>query len=575
MKLNFLLTILLTFMSFILFSQEKIKHEKRIFINEEDKMFIQKDLPVYIYISTSKDSTKKILLKSKKTREYTNPMYFDSEGYNTIRSPWAVDNKSKKIVIPKTDIIFDIYSDSKPPITKIEFKGKFINKNDTIILSKDTDIILKSKDELSGVQNIYYSINNENYKEYQNNLNLIDENKYILKYYSVDNVGNVESIKIINIIIDNSPPKSILKYKGDVYKKIISNESFLIIESSDNIEIKKTFFSINDSEFFEYNNKILASNLKEGEHIIKYYSIDNIENKENIKIDTFFIDKTAPIIIQDIIGNEYLTSNGEKYSSGESKLKLTAFDNKSGIKEIYYSVNNEKFKKYEKPINLSFVSGEINLKTYAIDNVNNKTNSKQKEKIIKNIPYIDLTPPNLSYSFEKPIFKTKKDIFISKNTKIYLKGKDSESGINNIKFKINNNYNLYENPFTIKEEGNYEIKYKGFDNVDNVNTEKFNVIVDNTAPDIFIKFSIDPIDEIQIENKIVKIYQPHVVIFFSSYDKFSGFEKIIYSINNGEKKIYNDKIYNLTPNKYYEIEIEVFDKLENSKIKKIYFFISE
>lgn len=575
MKFKLILIILFTIISSILYSQEKPKHEKRIFTNEEGKIFIQKDLPIYVYISNSKDSSKKFLLTSTKTSEYVNPMYFDTEGYNTIRSPWAVDKKTKKTIVPKQDVIFDLYTDSKTPKTNIKFENNYINKSDTIIINKNTNIILISKDNLSGIQKIYYSINNEDYKEYKNKLNLIKEKNYNLKYYSVDNVGNEEKEKEINLKIDNSPPNSILKYEGDVHNKIISNTTSIIINSKDNINVKETFFSIDNSKFYKYG-KILSSYFKEGEHVIKYYSIDDIGNKEKIKIDTFYIDKTPPIIIQDIIGNEYLTSTGEKYSSGKSKLKLTAFDNKAGVKEIYYSVNNKEFKKYKKPINLSIISGEINLKTYAIDNVNNKTNSQQKEEMIKNVPYIDLTPPKLNYSFIKPVFKTKKDIFISNKTKIILKGKDSESGINKIEYKIDeNSYNLYKNPFSIKNEGIHTINYKGYDNVNNENNEKFNVIVDNTAPDFFVKFSIDPIDSVEIKNKMVKIYQPHLVIFFSSYDKYSGFEKIIYNINGGEKQIYKDMLSNFKINEYYEIEIEIFDKLGNSKIEKIHFYISE
>ena len=51
------------------------------------------------------------MLNSEQSAEYANPMYLDVEGFNSLRSPSAVDPETRKTVYPLEDIIYD-YSQS-------------------------------------------------------------------------------------------------------------------------------------------------------------------------------------------------------------------------------------------------------------------------------------------------------------------------------------------------------------------------------------------------------------------------------------------------------------------------------
>jgi len=78
------------------FAQTQLKHEKKIYVSPEGKVFVNKHLPIYVKISTSPDDkSPSVTLPSIITAKYANPMYFDSEGRNTLRSPWAVDTSTK------------------------------------------------------------------------------------------------------------------------------------------------------------------------------------------------------------------------------------------------------------------------------------------------------------------------------------------------------------------------------------------------------------------------------------------------------------------------------------------------
>jgi hypothetical protein len=83
--------------------QDQPKHEKKIYVSPEGKMYVNKALPLYLRIATSPDDNAKTwLLRSEETARYSNPMYLDTEGYNTFRSPSAVDTATSYLKFIQT-----------------------------------------------------------------------------------------------------------------------------------------------------------------------------------------------------------------------------------------------------------------------------------------------------------------------------------------------------------------------------------------------------------------------------------------------------------------------------------------
>jgi len=576
--INFIFILLTTS---LLYPQDQLKHEKKIYISPQGRLYINKALPAYLRLSTSPDdNAPSYLLRSESTPQFTNPMYFDTEGYNTIRSPWKVDTLTKQPIMPRQDIIFEIYADSKPPITTVNLNDiKFFKKGDIYYTSKLKNLSFNSKDELSGVENIYISINKEPYKIYNNSLSFEKEGEYFIQYYAVDNVGNVENIKHIKFYIDTTAPRTQLKFEGDVYENIISGKSKIVLSASDNENgagVKNIFYSINNKPYQTYKSPILTLNIPQGEYILKYYSEDNIGNKEKEQEIKFYIDKTPPIIVQDIIGKSFY-ANGIEYSSGKNQLKLTALDNKAGVKEIYYSINGSEYKRYDGVVNLSNLVGNLVIKAYAIDNVNNKTESIEKGSST-GIPYVDLTGPSIKYSFNGPFFMFKDTIYISSNTLIKLWAIDNEAGVNYIEYSINQkDFTKYTEPFKINNEGVHTLIINAYDNVENNSSEKVTLFVDNTGPEIYEKFSIPPIKEKQNGQKIVAVYPQHVILFLSGTDKNVGTEKILYTTYSEKNAFlpYANPIKGFRKNEYYKFIIKAFDKLGNQSTKEIEFYVEE
>mgnify|MGYP001252783492 CR=1 FL=1 len=407
--------------TFTLVAQEKLAHHAKIFKTPEGKLFINKKLPMYLWLSTSADeNSPKIRIESESNKRFSNPFYFDTEGYNTIRTPSQVDTATKQVIYPIQDIIFEVYSDSKSPVSKLTYEGaKIFHRDKKIYVGGSVTIKIASKDEMSGVDKTYISINKEPYREYSTEVKLTEEKEYFIQFYSVDNVGNVEKTETETIVVDLSKPKTTLNVKKDKFENIVSGNTELeieVLESGSGID--KIMYIIDNQPERVYPASIPTSRFSEGEHTIKYWAVDKVGNSEEKNTFSFYVDKTPPLIVEEIMGNKFIANNVE-YSSGRSKYKIMAMDNKAGVKEIFYSINSGPNIQYTDPFYLEGSKGNVTIRTFAIDNVNNKSTSGQTNQAVAKM-YVDLTGPTLTHKYNGAIFIDRDTVFIKNDTKINL-----------------------------------------------------------------------------------------------------------------------------------------------------------
>jgi hypothetical protein len=555
-------------------AQQQPMHAKKVFTAPNGNFYMNKDLPVYFFIATSDDpEAPKYLLRSTETPAYANPMYLDTEGYNTFRSPSAVDTVTKDIVYPLRDVIFEVYSDSKAPVTSLKYgESKIHKENNIVYLDGNAEVDLSSKDATSGVEDIYVSIDSAAYKKYSGKIPLNQEKGYNLKYYAVDNVGNVEDIHEVNIVIDKTTPKTSIAFEGDKHEDIFSARSKITLSADDKgIGVKNITYSIDDGKPVIYKYPIQTKYLSAGEHKLTYFATDKVNNEETKIEYSFYVDKTAPTIVEELVGTSFM-ANGREFTSGRTQLKLVTFDNKAGVKEVYYSINGEDYKLYEKPFYLSMSSGNLQVKTYAIDNVNNKSVGEESSARSK-IPYIDLSGPSLKYQFKGPVFTTSDTIFINKETEIVLRGTDQEAGMNKISYRVDGKTTEeYNKAFNISKEGYHKIFFEGSDNVENTNNKEFNVFVDNTGPMTFASFSVQSKGKERIGTSNLDVYPSHLVVFLSATDEKVGVDRIYYKLNDSPERLYAGLITNLKPDKY-TLEVRAVDKLGNSTTEKFKFAV--
>ena len=82
-----------------------VTHEKKTIVGENGKIYWNRELPVYITLSSTADAGNGHLLKEDK--KSSKPFYLDTEGTNWIRSRWAVDEKGD-IIYPKRDALWPV-----------------------------------------------------------------------------------------------------------------------------------------------------------------------------------------------------------------------------------------------------------------------------------------------------------------------------------------------------------------------------------------------------------------------------------------------------------------------------------
>ena len=545
------------------------------------KLFWNMSLPAYLTLSPTPNPSSGVQLESKATRQYADPFYFDTEGINYIRTRWAVDKKTGQSV-PNVEIVWEIYADGHSPhslVHLIDPNKHYSGHN--LYCSKALRLAISSRDALSGVKQIYYSVNGAQYKTYTDTLTFDREGIYEIKYFAVDNVNNVEQTHDISFYLDFTPPKSNAMITGIHLDKenIISTSTKIILRSKDTISgVKQIYYRIDSTKWIAYqpNTSIPLAGLTDGNHILEFYAVDNVNNKESIQTFKFYLDKTAPITIADILGDKFIV-NDKVFFSGRTKLKLTSVDNKAGVKAVFYSIDGGEFKKYTEPIYLPSTPGWHEVVYFAVDSTENitkdkLTNSYYKYRMKVDKIYMDLSGPKLSYTIQGDKYKRSDTIFISPRTKIILNASDPESGVKSISYYLDNSKteHPYERPFTLADinHGLHKVNIIGYDNVNNRNIATFTIFLDKEPPKITYSFDIPPIGQ----KDSLPVYTQNTKLFLSFIDDFTGTSTIFYSLNGGQKIPYSNYITGFKTGEN-TINVEVTDKVGNKAIKTISFFI--
>ncbi|MFT6802925.1 MAG: hypothetical protein ACJA2N_002116 [Salibacteraceae bacterium] len=563
----------LVFTAFTANAQEPAQptHEKRVYVNDGNT-YVQKSLPLYFMFSTSKGGTQ-FPLTSKKSANYADPMYLDTEGVNYMRSKWAVDPETRKTIIPNEEVLYELYADGLAPRTRLAFSGAEVYRSDRTYYGPGLQLTLTSKDGVSGVENTFYSLGNGSWTAYSGDVSAASEGENAFYYYANDNVGNAEKTKNSKFVVDLSAPSSNHAIVGIVHNSnIIAPSTTFDLSQGDNLSgVNRTLYSFDDGSDKRQSGKVGVSYLKDGEHTLYYYSIDNVKNIETKKSFAFYLDKIAPEVTISINGDQH---QGQQYLfvSNRTSVNLSATDNKAGVKKIYYRIDGGERVDYSSDFKYPNVKGVHTVKYDATDNVENLAANKYKTV------YVDNKAPQTGISYGNPQFFHRDTLFVNKDTKVSLKSRDYESGVKQIQYNVDGGGFQNYSQFTIPAEGFHTISFKTTDNVNNVEEDKSsNVYVDNTAPIIYHNFSINSLGD----KNGVKIYPNYSRLYLGATDDHVGTKTIKYSINDGPLTLYSssstldisERNRFLKKNVKYSVRVVAKDMLGNTSEETFEFFI--
>lgn len=584
MKRAFLISVICLIFVNLTQAQEQLPTEKKVTFGQNGKMYVNKDLGVYFWLSTSpEENAEKHRLMSDSSSRYSNPMYFDTEGYNTLRSPSAVDTSTKKTVFPTRDIIFEVYADGESPVSALNVSSKSTRfLKGKRYYSGEVKAALKAKDAVSGLEKTYYSIHKKAYAEYRNELEFNSDGEVSVKFYSTDKVGNRETAKEKVFTVDNTAPKTEYEIEGQINEKFVSPDAKIKLSANDNlVGVKTVYYQINGGAPKVYSYPVPVKWLGGSEGKITFWAVDHLNNKEEKKVIggkdnadassgnmfEFYVDKDAPVVNVEFEGQ--FSQGKYTYVSKETKLKVNADDDKSGVDQINYSINQKTIdQKYSDFIQFAD-DGVAYIRVNATDFVGNTSPT-----VVKTV-YVDSKAPKTSAAVSTPKHRVKDTLFITQKTKINLSASDNASGVAKKFYTYNGKEEtVYEGAFTLESEGQTTIKYRSVDNVGNKEeTKTLEVFIDNNAPEIFHHYSSTAIGSKTVRDEEYTIYPSDVKLYVAATDKESGGEKITYKINNGPVKSLNP-ISGFNPGNY-TVEITAYDILGNASKTEVKFAIEK
>ncbi len=340
--------------------------------------------------------------------------------------------------------------------------------NNTLYVGKNLAIQFNALDERSGVLEQYWALNNNAFNPFQNQEYAFKSNEtYTIYYYSVDRVGNVESVQNSTFEVDITGPKLEFKLTGPQNLSVLSPSSSISLTSSDNGSgTKRIFYWFNDSKPESYSSIISLNDVSGGQHTLYAYAVDQVENVGDTLVYSFFLDKKAPSIQKEILGYFY-QQDASIYVSASSSISLSAEDNKSGSSWIKYQINQNPEKTYGQPIRLPTTSGNYSI-TYNTSDAVGNLSDKQSFKV-----YVDNTKPQTNIKFSGYYSKTVDGYAINSETNIELEATDLESGVNKIQYKINDSdWKTYSTPLSFPELGTVALRYQSTDQVNNIEDEQ-------------------------------------------------------------------------------------------------------
>lgn len=559
---------LILFVPLVAYSQQKPAVNTKYHLDKEGKLYWHGKTPVYIYVGDNPDGKNLHRLKSQIHADYTNPMYLDTEGVNYIRTNWAADSALNQIQ-PKFELLFEVYRDSKPPVTTVTLdeSPKYKNPEGKQFYGKGLVFASTAEDQHSGVQNIFYSIDNANFQKYGTSLDLNQDKEYGLMVYSADNTGNVEPIQTFQFRVDLTSPKSEYTVHNDRSGMVFSPRTYIKLSSVDvTAGLNRIGYQIDNGPETVFGEKIDLSKLEDGPHTINFYGYDNVKNKEDDQVIEFYLDRTEPKVEATIVGDQY-QNRGRVFVSTRTKVKLIAEDNKAGVKTVKYSIGGAGEKTYYEPFLLDKKQGNQVITYYAVDKVNNRYDGKLEETNLSRTSLdIDMEAPEISYDFKGQKYFSRDTAFVTSDSRIELAANDGESGVKDLGYKINGGQGkTYDGPISLDKEGFYTIDFYGTDQVNNRNTKSFFFVVDNTGPRIEDILSMEPIGTISLDEKEgtpINVYSRGVKLFLGATDKTVDTDKIFYSLNDGEEVEYTKPI-RISTRGMVTYKVKAVDKLGN------------
>jgi PKD repeat protein len=184
---------------------------------------------------------------------------------------------------------------SGPPSTAIQYHNPNYRNPDTntLYINSSTLLTFTIVDNSGfGIRATNYRIDDDNWINYiaiSSGIFIIPREKgdgsYTIYFYTTDNLGGVESENEFDVWLDNTPPETTISIIG--IENTTYTEYELTAGDDDGSGVKFTYYRIDGNDWLLFNDRFQIDDY--GYHTIEYYSVDNLNQSEDINKLTIYI----------------------------------------------------------------------------------------------------------------------------------------------------------------------------------------------------------------------------------------------------------------------------------------------
>lgn len=150
-------------------------------------------------------------LNGEEKTAYSDSVAFDKSGLQSVIYT-ACDNVGNVSAEQK----FIAFIDDKAPEVAIQPAQSLSTINGKKYSKKENSFSVVAKDSDSGVAQILVKVDGEDsFKPYSTVINFAEEGEHKIEAKAVDNVGNESEVAVLELIVDNNPPKTMIETVSD------------------------------------------------------------------------------------------------------------------------------------------------------------------------------------------------------------------------------------------------------------------------------------------------------------------------------------------------------------------------
>jgi outer membrane protein assembly factor BamB len=469
------------------------------------------------------------------TQTYSAPFTISTDGSHTLNY-WSTDSAGNTEAQHTEVISLDVSA----PSTEAAVSGNSSNG----WYADSVQVSLTATDTTSAVANTFYTIDGGAAQTYANPFTVSGEGNHVISYWSVDAVGNAESHRSLTIKIDSSAPSTQVAVTGTNGNNgwYLAASVHVALSATDSRSgVAATYYTVDGGTTKTYTGSFTVSG--DGEHQVRFWSVDNAGNTEVQQVSTVKLDWVNPSTQYSF--GDFPNSNG--YFIRPIQITLTASDNLSGVANTYYQIDGGPTQTYTAPFTIS-EDGTHVVRWWSVDVAGNIEDSYPRNINVDKTPPVTtatlLGPAGASGWYGAPVQAT-------------LAATENGSGLVNSYYTLDYGQPItYTGPFTLSTSGVHRVFYWSADLAGNYESLQF----------LDIKIDVTPPSTQAAAGGVISNgwYRNPAQVYLTASDSDSGVRNSYYTIDGGATQTYAST-FNVTGGGSHTINYWSVDAIGNTE----------